>query len=77
MLKTIVIPEEIALKIEENYPSSLLIVFQIQKSAEEFIHLYDNVGWYSPIVLGKTVGAYIVNEKTGEVYSDMSSIFKK
>ena len=79
ILKTITIPEETALMIEENYPNSLLLVFKIQKSTKEFRPIKGNeqYGYYQPIVLGQTIGAYIVNEKTGEVYSDMSSIFKK
>lgn len=79
ILKTTVIPEEKALKIENEMESPncnvrLLLIFKITKSATE----KKVVGGYyvnQNFVIGKTIAAYIINQKTGEVYADMSYIF--
>jgi len=81
IVKTTTIPEETALKIEKTlrdpYCSTrLLLVFKLTKGTKE----KKSAGYYQltqNFVVGETIGAYLVNEKTGEVYADMSSIFKK
>lgn len=77
ILRTPVISEETALKIEENLKnSSLLIIFKIQKSKFENEPVLGLSGYIMkvPYVLGKTIGVYIVNTTTGEVYADISNI---
>jgi len=77
ILRTPVISEETALKIEENLNnSSILIIFKIQKSNIENKPILGVSGYTMevPFVLGKTIGVYIVNTATGEVYADISNI---
>ena len=77
ILRTPTISEETALKIEENLSNtSILFIFKMTKSVIENKPILGVSGYTMevPFVLGKTIGVYIVNEKTGEVYVDMSNI---
>lgn len=81
LVKTTVIPEETALKIEDEMKNPycnarLLLIFKLTNTTNEI----RNVAGFrvsQNYIIGKTIGAYIVNEKTGEVYADMSNIFSK
>ena len=77
ILKTPTISEETALRIEENMNNvSILIVFKTVKSVMEDKPVIGVSGYVMemPFILGKTIGVYLVNERTGEVYVDMSNI---
>ena len=80
ILRTPIIPEETALKIEENLnKSSILFIFKIQKSNIENKPILGVSGYTMevPFVLGKTIGVYIVNTATDEVYADISNILSQ
>jgi hypothetical protein len=79
ILKTTIIPEATALKIENEMENPycnarLLIIFKLTTTSQEKKQV---ANYLIPqnFVIGKAIGAYIVNEKTGEVYADMSSAF--
>ena len=81
ILKTTIIPEEIALKIEKEMENPycnarLLLIFKLTNTAKEKKTV---AGYYidQDFIIGKTIGAYLINVKTEEVYADMSSIFKQ
>lgn len=81
ILKTTTISEETALKIENemekpNCNARLLIIFKLSKAANEKKVV---AGYYvdQTFIIGKSIAAYLVNVKTGEVYANMSSIFNQ
>lgn len=81
ILKTTTISEATASKIENEMENPycnarLLIIFKLTNAVKEKKVVG---GYYIPqnFIIGKTIGAYLVNEKTGEVYADMSSIFSQ
>ena len=79
ILKTTTIPEATALKIENEMENPycnarLLIIFKLNKAASEK-KVVAGYYVYQNFVIGKSINAYLVNVKTGEVYADMSSIF--
>ncbi len=81
LVKTTVIPEETALKIEEEMKdpycnARLLIIFKLTNAASDKRSIRGFMV-HKNYILGKAIGAYIVNVKTGEVYADMSSIFSQ
>ena len=78
-IKTTTIPETVALKIENEMDdpycnARLLLIFKLTNTATEKKQVSN---WIIPqnFILGKTIAAYIINEKTGEIYADMSKIF--
>ena len=78
-LKTTTISEAVALKIENEMDdpycnARLLLIFKLTNTATEKKQVSN---WIIPqnFILGKTIAAYIINEKTGEIYADMSKIF--
>lgn len=52
----------------------LLIIFKLTTTSQEKKQVANYIIPQN-FVIGKAIGAYIVNEKTGEVYADMSSVF--
>ena len=80
-LKTTTISEAMALKIEDEMDdpycnARLLLIFKLTNTATERKQVSN---WIIPqhFVIGKTIAAYIVNEKTGEIYADMTKIFNQ